>query len=79
MISNGLIKVENIILLLNDDKQKGVCTSVALNDGGAEIFKYEDFTVIKRNTLDGNKDLYIGQKDFDVKIFQSLIISDWER
>lgn len=42
-----------------------------LNDGGTEIYrdggtkKYltEDYTIIKCNTLDGNKDIYIGDKD----------------
>lgn len=37
-----------------------------LDDGGTQIYK-GDITLIKCNTLDGNKDIYIGSKDLKFK------------
>ena len=36
-----------------------------LNDGGTKIYKNNDITLIKCNTLDGNKDIYIGSNSLD--------------
>jgi len=36
-----------------------------LNDGGTKIYKNDDITLIKCNTLDGNKDIYIGSNNLD--------------
>lgn len=34
-----------------------------LDDGGTKIYKNDDLTVIECNTTEGNKDVYIGNKD----------------
>ncbi|MBQ3020695.1 MAG: hypothetical protein IJD92_00545 [Bacilli bacterium] len=34
-----------------------------LRDGGTTIYKKDNYTVIVCNTIDGNKDIYIGNKD----------------
>lgn len=36
-------------------------------DGGTKIYKGDNITVIKCNTLDGNKDVYIGNEDLEFK------------
>ena len=36
-----------------------------LKDGGTTIYKKDNYTIIKCNTIDGNKDIYIGNKDFN--------------
>lgn len=36
-----------------------------LNDGGTKIYKNDDITLIKCNTLDGSKDIYIGSNNLD--------------
>lgn len=35
-----------------------------LKDGGTKVYKKDNYTIIKCNTIDGNKDIYIGNKDF---------------
>ena len=35
-----------------------------LKDGGTTIYKKDNYTIILCNTIDGNKDIYIGNKDF---------------
>ena len=39
-------------------------------DGGTRIYVYEDYTIIKANRLDGNKNVYIVPKDVFGEIFQ---------
>ena len=36
-----------------------------LKDGGTKIYKNDDITLIKCNTLDGSKDIYIGSNNID--------------
>lgn len=38
-----------------------------LGDGGTKIYKGSNITVIKCNTLNGNKDVYIGNRDLEFK------------
>ena len=38
-----------------------------LNDGGTNIYRNDDLTIIKCNTLDGNKDIFIGNKDMNYR------------
>ena len=38
-----------------------------LYDGGTKIYKGDNITIIKCNTLDGNKDVYIGNEDLEFK------------
>lgn len=35
-----------------------------LKDGGTTIYKKDNYTIIDCNTIEGNKDVYIGNKDF---------------
>ena len=35
-----------------------------LKDGGTKIYKKDDYTIIICNTIEGNKDIYIGNKEF---------------
>lgn len=35
-----------------------------LKDGGTKVYKKNNYTIIVCNTIDGNKDIYIGNKDF---------------
>lgn len=64
-LAEGKITIDKII---EDLKKYG-----ELNDGGTEIYKdggtkkylTDNYTIIKCNTLDGNKDIYIGDKDME--------------
>lgn len=56
------ITMEEIIAKANKDlEEKNIIGDVYL-DGGSKIYIYNGYTIIKCNTLDGNKDVYIGNK-----------------
>ncbi|MCL2860094.1 MAG: hypothetical protein FWF46_05975 [Oscillospiraceae bacterium] len=38
----------------------GLIYNSVYRDGGSKIYKYETYTIIKKHTLDGNNDVYIG-------------------
>lgn len=75
-IENSKIKIGNEELELKnyiEDNENAIDEIInklkiehALNDGGTIIYK-GDITLIKCNTLEGNKDIYIGNKDMVMK------------
>jgi len=58
-LANNDNSIENIIktLILDD----------VIYDGGTKIYKGNNITLIKCNTLEGNKDIYIGNSDMKYK------------
>ena len=60
------ITMEEIIAKSNKDlEEKHIIGDVYL-DGGSKIYIYNDYTIIKCNTLNGNRDVYIGSKDMNI-------------
>ncbi len=57
------IAVEDIIAKANHDEKKGKIKVEMYEDGGSMEYHYENYTVIKCHTVDGNRDVYIGTKD----------------
>lgn len=57
------IAVEDIIAKANHDEKKGKIKVEMYEDGGSMEYHYENYTVIKCHTVDGNRDVYIGIKD----------------
>ncbi len=58
------ITMEEIIEKANKDAFEDKTIKVdSLNDGGTNKYYYNDYTIIKRHTLDGNFDVYIGFPD----------------
>lgn len=60
------ITMEEIIAKANKD----IPNAVSYDDGGSIEYHYENYTIIKCHTLDGNRDVYIETKDLkltDVK------------
>jgi len=53
------ITIEEIIAKANKD----IPNAVSYDDGGSMEYHYENYTIIKCHTLDGNRDVYIGSKD----------------
>ncbi len=53
------ITMEEIIAKANKDFPN----AVSYDDGGSMEYHYENYTIIKCHTLDGNRDVYIGTKD----------------
>ena len=57
------ITMEEIIAKANQD-EKGKKIKVDMyKDGGSMEYHYENYTIIKFHTIDGNRDVYIGTKD----------------
>ena len=53
------ITMEDIINKANNDFPN----AVSYDDGGSTEYRYDNYTIIKCNTLNGNRDVYIGTKD----------------
>ena len=57
---NDKITMEEIIQKANKDLEDKKITGDIYKDGGSRIYKYDDYTIIKCHSLDGNRDVYIG-------------------
>lgn len=56
---NNKITMEEIIAKANKDFPN----AVSYDDGGSIEYHYDNYTIIKCHTLEGNRDVYIGTKD----------------
>ena len=61
-LSNNVITVQDILVQAKQDEKYGICEIGYFSDGGSTEYLYDDFTILKYNTLDGNKDLVIGMR-----------------
>ena len=52
--------MERIISQAESDAAAGLITATTFDDGGTKIYQYGTYTILKQNTLDGVKDVYIG-------------------
>lgn len=59
-LNKKVICVQNILDQAKLDEKYGICSSAFFQDGGSIEYIYTDYTILKFNTLDGNKDLIIG-------------------
>lgn len=57
------ITMEEIIQKANKDLDDNKITGDMYKDGGSMEYHYENYTIIKCHTLDGNRDVYIGAKE----------------
>ena len=57
------ITMNEIIEKANQDEKDGKVKTEMYKDGGSKEYHYENYTIIKCHTLDGNRDVYIGTKD----------------
>ena len=58
------ITMEEIIEKANKDKEDGKITAEMYKDGGSMEYYYDNYTIVKFATLSGNRDVYIGTKNF---------------
>lgn len=56
------ITMDKIMSKITSDYEENKIVGEMYKDGGSMIYKYDNYTIIKCNTLDGNKDMYIGPK-----------------
>lgn len=62
-LSENKITMEEIIAKANQDEKDGKIKAYMYKDGGSMEYHYENYTIIKCHTVDGNRDVYIGTKD----------------
>jgi hypothetical protein len=60
------ITMDEIIAKANKDLKDKKITGDMYADGGSMIYKYENYTIIKCHTLDGNRDVYIGNTEMAI-------------
>ena len=60
------ITMNEILEKANEDLNKNNITGDIYKDGGSMIYQYGNYTIIKCNTLNGNRDVYIGTKDMTI-------------
>ncbi len=58
-----MITMEEIITKANQDERDEKIDTVVYKDGGTTEYHYENYTIIKCHSLEGNRDVYIGNKD----------------
>lgn len=61
-LEEKVLTVEDILNQARIDAEYGVCEERNYRDGGSTEFMYEDYTILKYNTLEGLEDLVIGYK-----------------
>ena len=59
-LRNGKMTLDGIIAKANKDANNDVVKIGQYNDGGTTEYYYDDYTIIKYHSLDGNRDVYIG-------------------
>lgn len=63
---NNKITMNEIIIKANQDLKDKRITGDMYRDGGSMIYQYDNYTIIKCHTLEGNRDVYIGTPDLTI-------------
>ena len=61
-LQEKVVIIDDILEQAKIDSKYGICEEGAYSDGGTVEYKYENYIIIKYNTLDGNTDLVIAPK-----------------
>lgn len=61
------ITMDEMIAKANEDVNSEKIKGDMYNDGGSMIYRYEEYTIIKVHNLDGNRDVYIGIPEMELK------------
>ena len=56
----GKMTIDGMLAKANQDENDGKIKSEMYKDGGTTEWYYDTYTIIKRHSLDGNRDVYIG-------------------
>lgn len=59
-LEDGNITMERILEKAQDDADADLITATVFKDGGSTLYQYGTHTILKCNTVSGNKDVYIG-------------------
>lgn len=72
-LNSGEMSVDRLIEKANNDANCGIIKRDMLKDGGTMFYWYDDYTIIKRNTTDGNKDLIITYADISTTEYSAAV------
>lgn len=61
-LEQNVISAEDILEQAKRDKANGICEAREYKDGGSIEYLYPEYTILKCNKLNGNKNVYIGFK-----------------
>ena len=59
----GAVSAEYLLEQAEADAKAGTCQRVVYKDGGSKLYRYEDYALLKMNTLSGDRSLYVGTPD----------------
>ena len=59
VLNTGVMSVDKLLQKAEKDVKNDEARLILLKDGGTKIYVYDRYTIIKRNTIEGNKDLII--------------------
>lgn len=72
-LEEKVVTVESILNQAKMDSEYGICREGYYSDGGSVEYLYDDYTILKFNTLDGRKDLVIGIKGQIINDVEDLL------
>ena len=67
MIFYSWISMDDIMTFLEYQVKNNNATKETYNNENSILYKNEDFSLLKCDTINGNKDIYIGNTDFEYK------------
>ena len=62
-LRSGKMTIDGILAKANQDVSDGKIQTEMYKDGGTTEWYYEDFNIVKKHTLDGDRDVYILRND----------------
>ena len=63
---NNKISMNEILEKSNKDLLEGKITVANYKDGGSRLYKYDDYTILKCHTIDGNRNVYFGTPEMTI-------------
>lgn len=68
-LNNKVITPNDILEQVKTDLKYGICQNAYYSDGGSVEYMYNDYTILKLNTLEDEKDLIIGMSGQIINIY----------
>ena len=62
-LRSGKMTIDGILAKANRNLSDGKIKSISYDDGGTTEWHYEDYNIVKKHTLDGDRDVYILRND----------------
>ena len=66
-LRDALLQNKITIEEIMEKADKDIPNALSYDDGGSREYHYDNFTIIKLNRLDGNKDIYIGKPNLRLR------------